>query len=91
MFDSKTPDDVTVKELVEYNKKLANEIALHLMCIEENCLNITWLVPTDKVYELFLFALTIPQQSRQDDFLQIGAWTAYRPQLVLEKLKMEFG
>ena len=89
-FDSKTPD-VTVAELFECSRKLASKVAIDLIRVRANCLEITWVVPTDKVYELFLFALTIPQQSRQDDILQIGAWTVYHPQLVLEELKMKFG
>lgn len=87
----KNPDDVTVEELLKCDRPLANKIALDLMKVTENCITITWLVPTDKVYELFLFALTMPQQSREDEFLQIGSWTIYHPKSILQKLKMEFG
>ena len=86
-FSSKNPDDVTVKELIECNKQLANKIAV-LVDVTEKCLRITSLVPTDKVYQLFLSKLTIPQQG---DFLQIGTWVIHHPKAVLHKLKMEFG
>ena len=87
----KNTDNVTVRELLTYDRPLADKIALILMRVTLNCITITWLVPTDKVYELFLFALTIPQQSREDDFLQIGSWTVYHPQFVLRELKKTFG
>ena len=87
----KSPDEVTVRELIRYDRPLANKIAMNIMNVVENCISITWLVPTDKVYELFLFALTIPQQSREDDFLQIGSWIVYHPQSVLQELKKIFG
>ena len=90
-FASKNPDNVTVQELIDYSKRLANKIALLLMDVTENCLIVNWLIPTDKVYYLFLSTLTVPQESRQDDFLQIGTWVVHHPQAVLQKLKLEFG
>ena len=90
-FNPKSPDDVTVEELISCSKKLANEIALLLMDVRANCLSITWLVPTDKVYHLVLSMLILPQETREEDFLQVGTWEIYHPQLVLQKLKMEFG
>jgi len=91
-FSSKDPDNVTVRELINYNDELVNNIAsLPMTRVRANCISITWLVPTDKAYQLFMFALIIPQQSRQDDYLQIGTWMVYHPQSVLQKLKMEFG
>ena len=87
IFAFKNPDDVTVKELIDYNKQLAYKIAV-LVDVTEKCLSITSLVPTDKVYQLFLSKLTIPQQ---EDFLQIGTWVIHHPKAVLHKLKMEFG
>jgi len=91
-FFPQDPDNVTVRDLIKYNDELVNNIALLPMTrVVVNCLSITWLVPTDKAYQLFLFALTMPQQSRQDDYLQIGNWMVYHPQSVLQKLKMEFG
>ena len=90
-FASKNPDNVTVQELITYSEKLANKIALLLMDVTINCLIVNWLVPTDKVYELFLSTLTVPQESRQEDFLQIGTWMVHHPHSVLQKLKMDFG
>ena len=88
---SKSPDNVTVGELIKYNCLFANKIASLYISVTANCINITWLVPTDKVYELFLFSLTIPQQSRKDDFIQIGSWIVYHPQSVLQELKKKYG
>ena len=90
-FASKDPNNVTVQELMDYSKRLANKIALLLMDVTVNCLIVNWLVPTDNVYELFLSTLTVPQESRQEDFLQIGAWIVHHPHSVLQKLKMDFG
>ena len=90
-FNSKSPNDVTVEELFLYSNKLANKIALLLMNVTSNCLSITWLVPTDKVYQLLLSVLTLSQETREEDLLQIGTWEIYHPQFVLQKLRMEFG
>ena len=92
-FESKDPDDVTVGELISCSRKLASKIALHvlLMNVIPNCLIITWLVPTDKVYHLLLSMLTLSQETREEDFLQIGTWEIYHPRFVLQKLRMEFG
>ena len=91
IFDSKSLDNVTVEELVTHSEKLANNIALLLMVVKPNCLSITWLVPTDKVYQLLLSMLTVPQELREEDFLQIGTWVVHHPQSVLKMLKKEFG
>ena len=88
---SKSPDNITVGELIKYNCLFPNKISSLYVSVATNCINITWLVPTDKVYELFLFALTIPQQSREDDFLKIGSWIVYHPQSVLQELKKKYG
>ena len=90
-FESKSLDDVTVEELYSCSKKLANQIALLLMNVTANCVSITWLVPTDKVYQLLLSLLTKSQETREEDFLQIGAWEIYHPRFVLQNLRMEFG
>ena len=91
-FDDKDPDNTTVREITEYSKTLlSTDLDDFIMELSRKCLGITWLIPSDKVYQYFLSALTLPQKSRKEDFLQIGAWVVYRPQSVLQKLKMEFG
>ena len=89
-FDSKNPDDMTVKELITCNEKLAYKVA-RLVKVVKNCLTITSLVPTDKVYQLFLSMLTAPQESRKEDFLRIGTWVVHHPKSVLQELRIEFG
>ena len=89
-FTSKNPDDVTVKELIEFSQQLAYKIA-PLVKVIANCLTIISLVPANKAYQLFLSMLTVPQESRQEDFLQIGTWVVHHPKSVLQKLRIEFG
>ena len=89
-FASKNPDDVTVEELIKFSKQLAFDIA-PLVKVIANCLTIVSLVPTDKVYQLFLSVVIIPQESRQEDFLQIGSWVVHHPKSVLQELRNEFG
>ena len=91
-FDTKDPDNTTVREITEYSKSLLpTDLDDFITELSRKCLSITWLIRSDKVYHYFLSALTLPQESRKEDFLQIGAWVAHHPQSVLQKLKMEFG
>ena len=93
IFNDKDPDDTTLGEIRKYSKVSLPTTDLDDFIIEfcHNCLSVTWLVPTNKVHQYFLSAFTIPQRSRQEDYLQIGAWVVYHPQSVLQKLKVEFG
>ena len=91
-FKDKDPEKITVKEFKEYcASQVTTDLDDFIVEMYHKCLSITWLVPTDKVYKLFLSALIVPQESRQDDCLEIGVWAVYHPQSVLEKLKMVFG
>ena len=90
-FDTKDPDDTTVREITEYSFLPKTDLDDFITEMAHKCLSITWLIPSDKVYQYFLSALTLPQKSRKEDFLQIGAWVVHHPQSVLQKLKMEFG
>ena len=91
-FNDKDPEKITVQELKEYcASQETTDLDDLIIDIYQKCLNVTWLVPTDKVYKLFLSALIVPQESRQDDCLEIGAWVVYHPQSVLERLKIDFG
>ena len=89
-FASENPYDVTVQELIDFSKQLAYNIA-PLVKVIANCLTIISLVPTDKIYQIFLSMIIVPQESRQEDFLQIGTWLVHYPQSVLQKLRIEFG
>lgn len=88
VFTDENPNTITVRKLKECcQAQLASEIALYIMEIKENCIQITYLIPTIKVYETFLSALTVPQESKLNGSLQIGAWMVYQPQSVLEELR----
>ena len=87
-FHELDPDDIKVKDLKKYQPKFAEEIALSIMEITRGSLTITWCIAAEDTYEAYLLALNIPQELREDDFLQIGMWVAYRPQIVIQKLEM---
>ena len=86
-FHGKDPDDITVEDLKKYKPKFAKEIALHIMVIERGSLIITWSILSEDAYQAYLLALSIPQESRNDDLLQIGPWVIFHPQFVIQKLR----
>ena len=88
-FPDKNPDSVTVRELLESKPQLAKEIAMLIAVVQVESLVVTWLIPTDELYQAYLSFLTVPQQSRMDELVQFGTWMAYLPQNVLEKYKQE--
>ena len=88
-FGGKDPDYMTVKELKKNQPQLAKEIAMHIAVVEEGSLLVTWLIPTDEVYQAYLSFLTVPQQSRMDELVQFGNWMAYLPEIVLQKYEKE--
>ena len=89
IFNDKNPENTTVEEV----RDCCGHVDLDDFIIEfcHKCLSLTWLIPTDKVYQQFLSVLTVPQESRQENFLEIGTWIVHHPQSVLQKLKAEFG
>ena len=89
IIGDKDPDSVTVEELLESKPKLAKEIAMLIAVVQEDSLVVTWLIPTDELYQAYLSFLTVPQQSRMDELVKFGAWMAYLPQNVLEKYQQE--
>ena len=92
VFKSKDPSSVTVTEVLRYcERSLIIGIALDIMLIEEHCLKITWLILTNEVYQAFLSLICIPQESREDDFLQVGAWVVHHPQFVLAEQRKVHG
>ena len=86
-FHGKDPDNITVEDLKKYEPKLAEKTALHIMQIERGPLTITWSILAEETYQAYLLALNTPQQLRKDDFLQIGTWTVFHPQSVIQELR----
>ena len=90
-FDDKDPDSVTVEELFKITPDLAKEIEMLIAVVQKKSLIVSWLIPTDKVYEAYLSFLTVPLQSRTDRLLEFGNWVAYLPQSVLPEEQKSFG
>ena len=91
IFDDKDPDNVTVKELIQRKPELAEKIAIHIAVIQKKCLLISWLIPTNEVYQTYLSFLIVPQKSRKDILVTFGNWTAYLPRCVLQEEQKKFG
>ena len=92
VFGSKDPDNVTVEEvLTKCESDLIKGIALDIMEIGEGSLQIFWLISTNDVYQAFLSLLSIPQEQRKDDFLQVGAWVVYHSRSVLVEQRETYG
>ena len=91
IFDDKDPDDLTVEELSRRKPQLARKIAMLITVVQRRSLLISWLIPTNKVYQNYLSFLTVPQQSRNDILVKFGNWIAYLPQHVLEMQQIKFG
>ena len=88
-FGDKDPDNMTVKELMKSKPQLAKEIVMLIAVVEQASLLVTWLIPTDELYQAYLSFLTVPQQSRMDKLVQFGSWMAYLPKDVLQKFEEE--
>ena len=87
----RNPDNMSIQELLDIEPQLTKKIAKLLAVIREESLVISWLVPTDEVYQAYLSFLTISQQSRKDDFTHFGNWVAHLPQSVLLEEQKKFG
>ena len=90
-FDNKDPDKLTVDELFKMTPNLAKEIEMLIAVVQKGSLVVSWLIPTNKLYEAYLSFLTVPQQSRMDRLLEFRNWMAYLPQSVLVEEKQLFG
>ena len=88
-FGDKDPDNMTVEELMKSKPQLAKKIAMLIAVVQWESILVTWLIPTDEVYQAYLSFLTVPQQSRKDELIQFGTWMAYLPQDVLQKYEKE--
>ena len=91
LFGDEDPDNLTVEELNRRKPKLAKEIAMLITVVHKQSLLITWLIPTNKAYQLYLSFLTIPQESRNDILIKFGSWVAYLPRFVLQEQQRKFG
>ena len=91
IIDDKDPDDLTVEELNQRKPQLAKKIAMLITVVRIESLLISWLIPTNKVYQSYLSFLTVPQQSRNDTLVKFGNWMAYLPQRVLIEQQMKLG
>jgi len=88
VFNDENLNTITVKKLKQQCQiRLATDIALYVEGIKKKCVAISYLISTNEVYQTFLSALTVPQESRLNDSLQIGAWMVYPPQFVLQELR----
>ena len=86
-FHGMNPDKIMVKDLKKFEPRFASNIALHIMQINKGSLTITWCISAEQTYQAYLLALSIPQELREDDFLQIGMWVIYPLQSVIQELK----
>ena len=87
----RNPDNMTVEELLHSQPRLTRKIALLFAVIREESLLISWLIPTDQVYQAYLSFLTVPQQERVDKFIQFGNWMAHLPECVLQEEQKRLG
>ena len=87
----RNPDNMTVQELLDSQPQRTTKIALLIGVVQEASLLISWLIPTDEVYEAYLSFLTVPRQSRKDTFIQFGNWVAHNPGCVLQEEHKKFG
>ena len=86
-FQGKDPNNVKVIDLKKYEPRFAKKIALHIMQIDKGSLTITWCILAEQTYQAYLLALNIPQELREDDFLQIGTSLIYPSQSVIQDLE----
>ena len=90
-FDNKDPDKATVEELFKMKPNLAKEIEMLIAEMRTGSLVVSWLIPTNMVYEAYLSFLTTPQKSRMDRLVEFKNWMAYLPQSVLVEERKFFG
>ena len=86
-FQGKDPSNVKVIDLKKYEPRFAKKIALHIMQIDKESLTITWCILAEQTYQAYLLALNVPQELREDDFLQIGTSIIYPSQSVIQDLE----
>ena len=90
-LEGKDPDNMTVQQLLQSEPQLTRKIALLIAVVREESLFISWLIPTDEVYQAYLSFLTVSQQERKDNFIQFGNWIAHLSGHVLQEEYKRFG
>ena len=85
------PDNMTVQQLLQSQPHLTKKIARLIAVVQEDSLLISWLIPTNEAYQAYLSFLTVPQEAREDIFIQFRNWTAHLPQYVLQEKRKQFG
>ena len=90
-LEGKDPDNMTVQQLLQSEPQLTRKIALLIAVVREESLFISWLIPTNEVYQAYLSFLTVSQQERKDNFIQFGNWMAHLPGYVLQEEYKRFG
>ena len=90
-LQDKNPDNMTIEQLLASEPQLTKKIGLLIAVIQEESLLISWLIPTDEVYQAYLSFLTVPQHLRKDDFIQFRNWVAHLPENVLQEERKKFG
>ena len=88
---NRNPDNMSVEELLDSEPQLTRKIALLFAVVREESLLITWLIPTDEVYQAYLSFLAVPQQERIDKFIQFGNWMAHLPDCVSQEEQKRLG
>ena len=90
-LEGRDPDNMTVQQLLHSEPQLTKKIALLFAVVRVESLLISWLIPTDEVYQAYLSFLTVPQQKRIDKFIQFGNWMAHLPGCALQEEQKRFG
>ena len=76
---------MTVQQLLDSEPQLTRKIALLIAVVQAESLLISWLIPTDEVYQAYLSFLAVPCRKRIDSYVQFGNWLAHLPECVLEE------
>ena len=87
----KNPRNMTVQELLASEPESTHKIAMLFAVVQESSLLISWLIPTDEVYQAYLSFLSVPQRLRRDNFVQFGCWMAHFPDCVLQEQRKRHG
>ena len=90
-FNGKNPNHIRVRDLVNYQPLFAKKIAVYITKIGYGSLAITWCILAEAAYQAYLLSILIPQELREDDFLQIGPWVVHHPHSLIQELKKYHG
>lgn len=91
IFEDENLDNLTIKELHQKKPQLAKEIAMFITVVQIRSLLVSWRIPTNAVYQTYLYFLLVPEQLRKDSLVKFGNWMAYLPQYVLQEQQKRYG